>query len=197
MADLREQAWAAIAPGFTGLAEVVEAMRELVEFDPDSSVDGDTAEAVVRELWSQRRQFLATAPARRPTDDQRVTDAFAALAAAGLIAEMHCEYEQGEAGPRCRKLARQYQRGGYVFFTGQDAEDLAESPATLYLGFDAVAVGRDRFDSPAEYDAAAIAVGHQVAQTLVAHGLEVRWDGTARKRIAVVGLDWRRPLPTD
>lgn len=46
------------------------------------------------------------------------------------------------------------------------------------------------------FDAAAVAVGHRVAQATVAHGLDVRWDASAGARIEVVGLDWRRPLPT-
>ena len=189
-------AWDTVAPGFTTLDDAVEGLREWADDDPEAGVDADGAEALVRAAWRRRQEYLASEPARRPTDDQRVADAFAALEADGLVARMHCGFDQGEGSAECQGIARAEGRPGYVFFHAQDAERLAYPEATLFLGFDAVPPpGVEKFAAAAEYDDAAVAIGHRIAQTMVAVGLDVRWNASPTARIEIVGLDWRRPLP--
>ena len=193
---LRETVRTRIATGFATLAQAIHEARDLAGDDQDLGVHPDDAEAAVRQLWASRLVFLASAPARRPTDDARLAAAFDHLNATGLVAWMNCGWDQDEASDLCRLEAQRRRADGYVFFHQQDAERLVDPNAVLYLGFDATAPLGRRFPDEPAYDSAAIAVGHRIAQVLIAQELDVRWDGTAATRLAVADLDWRRPLPT-
>lgn len=192
---LRKEALESIAPGFETLDEVIDGMRELAEDDEELDVDPDRAEEIVRELWDHRAAYLATSPARTPTDDVRVAAAFAQLEAAGIVAWMNCGWDQDEAAHLCREAASGRGASGFVYFHAQDAVRLSEPDATLYLGFDAVAPEARPFPSRKAYDAAAVIVGRTVVDALVAQGLTVEWNGSPTERPQVTSLDWRRPLP--
>lgn len=197
---VRDSAREELHSGFVTRDELVEGMRELVEYDPDCPVPPDEAERVVEELWARRQAELASAPAGTTTDDQRLDAAFADLRAAGLVARMHCGFDQGEALDECAEAAAADGGWGFVYFHQQDARRLAGGPdEPLYLGFDTVEpVGRDAAPDPAsreEYDRARVLVGRTVVAALTEHGLRSTWDGSAGHRIAVRVPDWRRPLP--
>jgi len=73
---------------------------------------------------------------------------------------------------------------GYVYFTQQDALELAYGQAQVYLGFGAFPdTGRRGVDVAAE-----------VIGALAKQGLAFEWDGDGNTRVQVVGMDWRRPL---
>lgn len=81
-ADLRTVVWEALAPGFETLDDVTEGVLEIVE-DDDISAD------LVREV----------------TDDVRLTTAFIALDAAGVVATMCLGFDQQDGGHESRLLA--------------------------------------------------------------------------------------------
>lgn len=201
---VRESAWESLHAGFVAKDEVIEDLRELVEYDEDCPVPPDEAERAVEELWARRQAELATTPSRTPTDDQRLDGAFADLRAAGLVAEMHCGFDQDEAGHECGEAAAAGGQWGYVYFHQQDAQRLAGGPGQpLFLGFDALApapsgAGAARtqdFSSREEYDRARADVGRLVVAALTEHGLRSTWGGSGSERITVDEIDWRRPLP--
>jgi hypothetical protein len=40
-----------------------------------------------------------------------------------------------------------------------------------------------------------IAVGRTVVTTLTEHGFKTDWDGTAKRRIDITNIDWKRRTP--
>ncbi|MGL5406276.1 MAG: DUF6891 domain-containing protein [Propionibacteriaceae bacterium] len=101
-----------------------------------------------------------------------------------------------------------YREWASCAFHMQDAERLAEEPATFYLLFGAWfpgsaiadSVDRDKLckDHPelsAEWDRMDTALGRFIISTLSQHGLETEWRGDPEDRIRIVNLQWRRPLP--
>jgi hypothetical protein len=196
-AYLRDEAWAIIVAGFAPLDEVVEQMRELAEDDEELDVDPDDVDEIVQELWARREAYLATPPARTPTDDVRLAAAFAQLEADGLVARMNCGWDKSDAKLLCWEEAQDRGATGYVYFHAQDAARLAVPDAGLYLGYDALDPDDRPFSSAEAHDEAMVAVGRKVGDALAAQGLTVDWDGSPRHRLLVTGLDWRRPLPKE
>lgn len=188
-ADLRTVVWEALAPGFETLDDVTEGVLEIVE---DDDISADLVREVVQSLWERRQAQLSETPTRTPTDDVRLTTAFIALDAAGVVATMCLGFDQQDGGHESRLLASgRPDCHGYVFFHSQDAARLAYPGANLYLGFDALG----RFTEEPAYDAAATAVGQQVIDTLSQAGLSATWDGRPTSRILVREVEWWRPLP--
>ena len=184
--DLRDQAWRAIAPGFSPRAEVIAGLSELVEFDDDSTLTAQDVHRIVDELWTLRLDQLKSGPG----DDARIAAAFAELEAAGIVSSMNLGFDQGEGSELSEELLTEDSRG-YAFFHQQDAERLADSPADLFVGFDAVNPGLSRL----EYDEAAARIGEEIREALTKRGLSVSWNGQSSTRIIVRNLDWRKPLP--
>ncbi|MGA5763454.1 DUF6891 domain-containing protein [Nonomuraea bangladeshensis] len=116
------------------------------------------------------------------TDPERLTQAFTALAAAGITAKENfacCSScgraEVGDAGsPDAR---------GYVFFHSQctDAAAAGHGLTLLYGGFDG---------SPAT----TAAIGREVVAALEQSGLTTEWNGDPEQAITVTQIDWRRRL---
>ncbi|MFC7242064.1 DUF6891 domain-containing protein [Catellatospora aurea] len=116
-------------------------------------------------------------PAR--TDSDRLTDAFRALDAAGIVAreDFTCCQNCGatEIGDQVHDTmpAR-----GYVFYHQQDAERCAEGGG-LYLAYGLIG-------QPATAE-----IGEEVVAALRAEGLQVDWSGSPGQRIHV-RVDWAR-----
>jgi len=179
----RSSAQALIRPGFVTLEEALERLLEQADDDPGVPLSAAEAEAIVREVWSGRVAELRDA---RPGDDVRVQAAFQALRRAGYVAEMNLGYSMADAWEEVGDQVEASPAKGLAFFHGQDAERLALSPAELYIGFDCVSGKREDM----------VSVARAIVTALEAEGLRVAWDGKAGTRIKVLGVDWRKPLPT-
>ncbi|MFF0478693.1 DUF6891 domain-containing protein [Streptomyces sp. NPDC004284] len=169
--------------GYDDRARLTRAAQEDV-FSPDEHpVSREQAAALVDRLWRERVE--ETAGWEGTTDPERITAAFAALDASGILAREHftccrtcgtTEIGAEDGADRAR---------GFVFFHTQCTESAAAGgPLHLLYG---------RFDDSAE-TATAAAVGEEVAAALRGQGLSVRWDGDPGQAILVTGLDWRRRL---
>ncbi|RFA11752.1 hypothetical protein B7R22_17930 [Subtercola boreus] len=189
-AFLREQAWEAIAPGFAQRGEIEALFDELVEYDDTFPLSAADVREVIRELWAKRMEELAVAGPRDPSDDHRVEVAFAALTSSGVVASMNLGNDRGDATHESISLIRDGRGGpGFVFFHRQDANRLAYPDATLYVGFDAA------IEDAGERDRVAREVAQKTVSELERQGLQVSWNGSLETRIAVVNVNWRRPLP--
>lgn len=211
--DLREAARQMVLPGFASYDEAVEQVRDFLELEA-----GDPRpEQTVAEVWSKRKAEEATWG--EGSDHARLAAAFAELQGKGLVARMNftCCNTCGTAeidDERTRLDAvppgdYPFREWAYTFFHQQDAEQLAETPATLYLTYSSF---RPAPDVDPELLAAAragderartqlieqtdAAVGHLVAESLRNHGLDVDWSGDIGRRIAVTIHEWRKPLPS-
>jgi hypothetical protein len=190
-AFIREEAWAAIAPGFRTLDDVTETMVELVE--DDDPLTADNARGIVMQLWNLRLQQLAAPAERTPSDDVRVATAFAELTSFGIVATMFLGFDRSEGVELSTELmAQRADSRGFAYFHSQDAARLGMPRASLYIGFGAQVPQ----DPAADGDAADVAIGREIAAVLAAHGLVVAWDGAAESRILLENVDWRRPLPS-
>jgi hypothetical protein len=122
------------------------------------------------------------------TDCDRVDAAFAELDGIGILArqhfsccgacgatEIHDEIEKAEKAGRSVR--------GYTFFHIQDTEHAVAGEA-LYLSYGSVSRDKE----------AAVAIGHEVLDTLTRHGLTPGWNGKHAHRIALP-LTWQRRRP--
>ncbi|ADG79233.1 putative protein OS=Tsukamurella paurometabola (strain ATCC 8368 / DSM / CCUG 35730 /CIP 100753 / JCM 10117 / KCTC 9821 / NBRC 16120 / NCIMB 702349/ NCTC 13040) OX=521096 GN=Tpau_2632 PE=4 SV=1 [Tsukamurella paurometabola] len=106
------------------------------------------------------------------------------------------------------ELERTADEWGYVYFTQQDALDLAYAKASVYLGYGsfgpspaiaAVEFERARNDPDktklnAFYEQTFDDLARIITSALDEQGLRYEWDGDTGNRIKVVDMDWRRPL---
>ena len=189
---LYDTAWEMLAPGFHPYDEVVESLTEMVTWDDDSPLGPDDVDAAVRSLWARRQAELAVRPPRVPTDDVRLSDAFAELTRRGIIASINLGGDQDDGSHLSRELAAgQPGTRGYAFCHEQDINRLAYPDPVLYIAFDAVGA----FADPPAYDEAARVVGAEIVTALTVYGLITAWTGSPTARIQVTDLVWRRPLP--
>ncbi|MFJ3407511.1 DUF6891 domain-containing protein [Promicromonospora sp. NPDC090134] len=181
---VREQVRAMVRAGFTPFGQVLQAADEMLE--PDAAANLRTAAAgAARQEWQARvveqaswadegsYSALATAFAELETLGVVARMCFACCNTCGA-AEIHDEVDPNGAEPL-----------GYVFFHGQEAERLADTPGDLYLSFGGFA------------GSTASEVGEIVATTIARHGFEVAWDGSADAKVRVRVTDWRKRLPAD
>jgi hypothetical protein len=180
-AELRDYIWRELRSGFVPRDEIVEnALQYLDEADPEEMEP--VALQIVEEEAAILQEEWKTWP--RPTDNDRLDEAFEALEAAGIVARQHwtcCQscghYEIGG------EIAAVQDQGkpvhGYTFYHHQDTESAVEGRG-LYLAYGSTE------DTPAE-------VGEQIRRVLQEKGLQVTWDGSPKTRIWVK-MEWHRAL---
>ncbi|MER7534571.1 hypothetical protein ABTX77_07245 [Streptomyces sp. NPDC097704] len=168
--------------GYADRAGLTRAAQEDVFSPEEYAVSREQAEALVDRLWLERVEEMADWEG--PTDPERITAAFTALDAAGILAREHftCCRNCGTSEIGAEEGAEHAR--GFVFFHTQCTEGAADG-GPLYLLY-------GRFDHSPETTAAA--VGEEVAAALRGQGLSVRWDGDPGQAILVTDLDWRRRL---
>lgn len=208
--DLAEQAKRAILPGFMDRDGAIERVREALELDEQDP----RSAAAVGSVWAQRKAEEASWSGA--SDYDRLRAAFDDLQADGVVARMNfaccntCGTDEidGERTPLGVGEGYGYRESAYTFFHEQDADGLADTPATLFLTYSAWRSATDldpdllaaarAGDATARAEVVAVTdgrVGARVAAALRDRGLVVAWDGNPKQRIAVQISDWRKPLP--
>lgn len=145
--------------------------------------DYDDAEGIRALAWQLigpafERHLAAQAGWPERTDSDRVTAAFRALDAAGIVAreEFACCQNCGVA-----EIPAEAETGrGFAFYHAQDAERAARG-GRLHIAFGSWP------GSPST----AAGIGAEVAAALRAEGLDVPWDGSPDERISV-RMTWAR-----
>jgi hypothetical protein len=171
-------------PGFRTREEV---HTLALEFAEDEGINPAAVSAVVQRVWEARLAEQRSWPAF--TDADRVAAAFAELETRGIVARMNFTCCQTCALAEITHEASN-ESLGYVYFHGQDAERLAEPEACLFLGY-----GPFGATDAESHEARMLEVGSRARSSLERQGLQVSWNGSTEKRIAVTGLQWRRRLP--
>jgi hypothetical protein len=181
--ELHERIRLEVAMGFDGRDEIVEsAIASVFPDDESEPVMPDAAGFVDAALLAHRMSQDAWP---RETDCDRLDRAFAALDARGIVARQHftccgtCGAGEIFEIAEERKMSGEPIRG-YTFYHWQDTEGAVES-GDLYLSYGSVEDG----------EAAALAVGKEVAEELRRYGLATSWNGRWDKRIGLK-LDWKR-----
>ena len=171
--------------GMTSLDDVVEQVLDYVA--DEHPITPAVARAVVERVWRERAAEQEAWPAS--TDVDRLFAVFDALDRDGIVAraDFTCCQTCGHAeiGDEAGDDAR-----GYVFFHRQDTESAVAGGGVwlAYGSFGEPAAGQ----GPAAADEA---VAREVVAALTASGLPVEWDGSARTRIKVGPMAWRKRLP--
>ncbi|TQS45918.1 DUF6891 domain-containing protein [Cryptosporangium phraense] len=162
-----------VGRGSAAFLDVVNSTLEYLEGEAEPDELRALAWSVASEDFAAALAAQASWPAR--TDNDRLTEAFRALDAAGIVArqDFACCQNCGltEIGDEARGPAR-----GYAFYHRQDTES-AVAGHGVYLAY-------GRFGQPPTTE-----IGAEVASALTTAGLTVDWDGTTGQRIRVP-LDW-------
>jgi hypothetical protein len=165
-----------LAEGYLSFDEMVRSLVDMSEADPP--ITKAQAREILAPMWRER---VAEQAAWGETDCDRLTEAFAAISRGGIVAREHfaCCQNCGtteiwaEAGPEDR---------GYVFFHMQDTETAGDG--VLYLAYGS------RSNDPDD----TVAIGREVIEALEAHGFQTSWDGSAKTRLRITDLEWRKRL---
>ncbi len=170
-----------------GYAPVEEIVAEAVEVFADSSLDvvalTGAAKAVAEQTLAGHLAEQATWPTE--TDCDRLDAAFDELSRGGIVARQHFSCCGTCGAHEIREEMEQAEKAGtfsrgFTFFHIQDTEHAIAGDG-LYLSYGVA-------DSD---QSGAVAIGHEVVETLDRHGLTPAWNGKLAHRIALP-LTWQR-----
>lgn len=124
---------------------------------------------------------------KEPGPLARLTAAFAALNAMGIVAIENAGYTQSDGWDDVNEIATRLLDSGKrpragVFYHGQDRKR-GKKGEGLFLTFGSYAEQNTDADS--------IAVGHIIVDVLKAHGFQPEWNGTLAARLHTGRFDWR------
>jgi hypothetical protein len=170
-----------------------ELRREIEVRVRDETEEGDPA--LVEELRDLAKGLFAKLREKeqewgRPTANDAIDSAFAALNRAGIVALQNAGYTMSDGWEDCNEEAsRRVEAGrpprGAAFYHGQDLERGVAGKG-LMLAFGAYATDKKA------HDAASVAIGCEVVETLARFGVKTRWDETVRSRIAILPFGWQK-----
>ena len=176
-AELSELIEGRLAPGFLGRADIEADVRDWLE---SSGLEAESAHDLVETMWLRH---LADQEAwDQPGDHERLTRAFADLAASGFVTRMYFGCCRA-----CAAEAIMAERGpghwAFVYFDEESASELAGTPGLLPLSFGA-------FDDVSMRD-----VGGPVVEAVGRHGLDVVAYAPGRGELLIRSERWRKRLP--
>ncbi|MFF2078819.1 DUF6891 domain-containing protein [Kitasatospora sp. NPDC058162] len=178
--DLLAQVRSAIVRGYATRARLVEFARDQLAFEYRRPAALQQAEALVDRMWRERLREQETWQGE--TDPERLTTAFSALEAEGIVAreDFTCCTSCGGAEISAEASPDSL---GFVYFHRQSTDRAAAGEGlTLYYG---------GFDDSERTTAN---VGQRVVAALEQVGLPVEWNGSPGRAIEVTRVDWRRRL---
>jgi uncharacterized protein DUF6891 len=190
--DLREQARHNVRGGYEQLQAIVDALVELVEFDPETQdlVASNRSRAVAEVaaiVAEENSSYLAEAATWPPeTDCDRITAVFADLERNGIAAGENVGYTQGDLGVEMSEIVAELAKAGHtmrgwVGFHSQDVESAVDGRG-LHLGF-APVDGKNK--------GAWVELGTEIVEAFKRAGFQVTWNGKANQR-PHVAVDWKR-----
>lgn len=183
-----------VRSGLYDEAVILDAVRELLE--DELGPEGVTGAVLAPFREHARRGLEEAAAAERGfpprTDNDRLDEAFADLAARGIVTGQAVGFTLQEGAAMMDEAVVAMARGeeallprGSVFYHRQDLERALEGGG-LSLAF----------TSYDEHDGATAAIGREIVHVLAHHGLATRWDGTREQRIVVTPMRWQRRTTT-
>lgn len=182
---LREQVETAVRGGYLDDQEVLAFVKECVEDELRTSDATEELLAYARRLLEEQR--VAEAGWSKPTTNDAIDLAFAALNRQGILALQNAGYSMSDgwseveaAAAECYEPVR-----GATFFHGQDVERGVRDMG-LMLAFDSFE------NDPKLRDEASLAIAREIRETLARHGVETEWNGSAKTRIHILPFEWRK-----
>ncbi|WTW95672.1 hypothetical protein OG216_20795 [Streptomycetaceae bacterium NBC_01309] len=180
---MREHIELAVRGGFKD-ADELEAWVER-ELGADYPELRDELNSLVAQRFREHRRREARW--RKPTANDAIDQAFDKLNERGIIALQNAGHtlSDGWAEAHAAASARPTPARGAVFYDSQGLE-CGVAGGGLMLAFGAFE------DDLAKRDAAGAAIAREVCDTLTAHGVRVKWEGTIHSRIEIRPFTWRK-----
>jgi hypothetical protein len=183
-ADIRKQACERVAAGFEPEAEIAEGICMGMERNWKGRKDVLRAAAEGAVASAIREHLAEESFWPRVTDFDRLSAAFDALEASGIVARhnwtccQNCGFaEIGDELDQARERGLDVR--GFTFYHMQDTESAVEGHG-LCLAYSSV-----------ESDEESVRVGHEIVEQLRHYGLRPEWSGELSKRITVP-MDWKK-----
>ena len=176
-----------VRSGFYAPEDIVTQFCE-ERYEP-GELDADAVEEAVANAFKALREEQKSWP--RETDCDRLSQAFQALNARGVVALENAGYTQSDGIEDTMELLDQAEDRsrfvGYCFYHGQDLERAVRGEG-LYLSFGPIDPKNERTEGPH--------VGQIIVEELHRRSLRTKWNGTFGERILVENLDWKRRSET-
>ena len=174
-----------VRSGFYSQEEIVTQFCE-ERYEPDE-LDSEEVEAAVAKELAALREEQKSWPGQ--TDCDRLTQAFQALNAKGVIALENAGMTQSDGYDDTLQIYEEAKDKskviGYCFYHGQDLERAVRGEG-LHLAFGPIDPQKENTEGPR--------VGKIIVEELQRVGLPTKWNGTFKERIIVEKLDWKRRL---
>jgi hypothetical protein len=183
--DIRQQIKFWVWSGFYDEERAVEHLDSLYEDDPELTVDRALAQEILDAEFAAKTATEKTWPTE--TDCDRLDRAFDELYRSGICALHSAGYTQSDGHSDVAQVLADEGREkfrGFCFYHGQDLERAIHGGGLLIA-----------FGDLDEVEADMIAVGRAVVAALTNHGFKTEWDGTAKRRIDIKNIDWKRRTP--
>ncbi|MGW1365470.1 DUF6891 domain-containing protein [Streptomyces chartreusis] len=153
---------------------------------------GDDDEELIEELETYAERLLQEERVREaawsePTMNDGIDRAFEGLNARGIVALQNVGYTMSDGWSEASEVAanQSSRPRGAVFYHEQDLESgVAGEGLTLVFGaFE---------DDAAAHEAASLAIGREICDSLTRYGVPVEWNGTVNQRISIPPFTWRK-----
>jgi hypothetical protein len=173
-----------IKAGFSSLDDIIDETLEIVEDEGwETEISGDwIREHVTREYNKHEEKSKMW---QKPTDPDRLVDAFDKLRRQKIVALHNAGYTQEDALYDVKEVWEDLEDidvhpVGYCYYHGQDIERAIEDNI-LCIGF---------YGKKEKNDKEAIMIGNTIVNVLKESGFEVNWNNTASKRIEIQDFEW-------
>ena len=180
-----------IKSGFESLEDIIDSVIEAVE---DEGWEKEISEEWIREIFTTayEKHEKDSKSWQRPTDCDRLHAAFDHLIRNKIVALHNAGYTQSDAIFDVQDVWHDLEDSGiepvgYCYYHGQDLERAIESN-TLNIGF---------YGKKEKNDKEAILIGNKVAEALKNQGFDLKWDGSASKRICIENFKWHNVFTTE
>lgn len=180
-AFLREQIELAVLGGFDDEWDIEDWLQ-------DETTDEDLLDelkAYAEELF--RKQQARENTWRTSTVNDAIDQAFEELNERGIVALQNAGYTMSDGWSDAHEAASELPEKprGAVFYHGQDLESGVQGEG-LMLAFGAFE------NDEAKSETASTAIAREVCDTLAAHGVQAKWDGSVHSRIEITPFSWRK-----
>jgi hypothetical protein len=176
-----------IRMGFLSIEEIQDNIIEEIE---DNGFEYEISEEWAFKQIDKEWKTLITESKQwqRPTDTERLVEAFDTLCKSNIIALHNAGYETSDGEYEVVEVERELRKNnimsdGYCFYHGQDLESaLNKENPCLYIAFQKIENNDDNVT---------INVGKRVVEVLKRHGFEVDWNEKPTRKILIPNFKWQ------
>ncbi len=173
--------------GFVRMPTLVRDIRERVADELGKRDPKLETELVAYAKKLDRAVRAAEAKWKTRTTNDAIDDAFAALDAAGIVTLQAAGFTMSDGWEDVNEKARARKKKprGATFYHEQDLERGVAGEG-LMLAYGAYETNKKK------RDAASIAVGREIVETLARFGVKAKWSGDVSKRIEIPPFPWKK-----